>query len=171
MQRNRLSSSHQSNVDAVPEANYTHYCRPEVEKLLDLQSQQFDLQERKAMVWEIERTLAEDVARPIIYHNCTATCWHPHVKGALRGFVTVTLPIGLKLIDCPVLASNGKAWVNLPAKPVLDRDGKQKIGADGKPAYAAILEWRSRELSDGFSEAVIAAIRQMHPGALDGVGS
>jgi peptide/nickel transport system substrate-binding protein len=68
-------------VDAVPEANYTHYCRPEVEKLLDLQSQQFDLQERKAMVWEIERTLAEDVARPIIYHNCTATCWHPHVKG------------------------------------------------------------------------------------------
>jgi peptide/nickel transport system substrate-binding protein len=63
------------------EANYTHYCRPEVEKLLDLQSQQSDLEKRKALVWEIEQMLAQDVARPIIYHNTAATCWHPHVKG------------------------------------------------------------------------------------------
>jgi len=34
--------------------------------------------------------------------------WRPYVKGALRGFATVLLPIGLKLVDCPVLASNGK---------------------------------------------------------------
>jgi peptide/nickel transport system substrate-binding protein len=63
------------------EANYTRYCSPEVENLLDLQSQQSDLQKRKAMVWEIERKLAEDVARPIVYHNTSATCWHPHVQG------------------------------------------------------------------------------------------
>ena len=32
-------------------------------------------------MWEIERVLAEDVARPIVYHNRSSTCWHPHFKG------------------------------------------------------------------------------------------
>jgi hypothetical protein len=91
-------------------------------------------------------------------------------KGPLRGFATILLPIGLSLIDCPVLVSNGKAWA-LPSRPVLDRDGRQKIDANGKPAFATILEWRSRELSDWFSEDVIAAIHQMYPSALDEVGS
>jgi hypothetical protein len=93
--------------------------------------------------------------------------WRPLVKGALRGFATVELPIGLKLIDCPVLLSSGKAWASLPSKPVLDRDGRQKIDANGKPTYAGILEWRSRELSERFSEAVVRAIRQAYPGAID----
>jgi peptide/nickel transport system substrate-binding protein len=31
-------------------------------------------------VWEIERILAEDVARPIIYHGRGTTCWQPYVK-------------------------------------------------------------------------------------------
>jgi peptide/nickel transport system substrate-binding protein len=32
-------------------------------------------------VWEIERKLAEDGARPIILYDCRATCWEPRVKG------------------------------------------------------------------------------------------
>ena len=32
-------------------------------------------------MWEIERKLAEDLARPIIFHDRAATCWHPHLKG------------------------------------------------------------------------------------------
>jgi len=32
-------------------------------------------------VWEIERKLAEDGARPIIFYDCRATCWEPRVKG------------------------------------------------------------------------------------------
>ena len=32
-------------------------------------------------MWEIERKLAEDDARPIIYYLRGATCWHPRVKG------------------------------------------------------------------------------------------
>jgi hypothetical protein len=82
--------------------------------------------------------------------------WRPFVKGALRGFATVELPIGLKLVDCPVLVSAGKTWVSLPSKPVLDRDGRQKI---------AMLDWRSRELSERFSQAVARAIRQLCPRA------
>jgi peptide/nickel transport system substrate-binding protein len=63
------------------EANYTQYCTGEVDKLLDQQSQEADVEKRKALVWQIERILAEDVARPIIYHNRASTCWHAHLKG------------------------------------------------------------------------------------------
>jgi peptide/nickel transport system substrate-binding protein len=33
------------------------------------------------LVWEIDRKLQEDGARPIISHNLGATCWQPQVKG------------------------------------------------------------------------------------------
>jgi peptide/nickel transport system substrate-binding protein len=61
--------------------NYTKYCNPEVDKLLAEQSQEADIAKRKQIVWQIERILAEDVARPIIFHGYASTCWHPHVKG------------------------------------------------------------------------------------------
>jgi peptide/nickel transport system substrate-binding protein len=32
-------------------------------------------------VWAIERKLADDVARPIIFHNRYGTCWQPYVNG------------------------------------------------------------------------------------------
>jgi len=66
------------------EANFSKYCNPEVDKLLDLQSQEPDLGKRKAIVWAIERILVEDVARPIIFHGKQATCWHPHFKGHVQ---------------------------------------------------------------------------------------
>ena len=33
------------------------------------------------MVFEIERKLAEDGARPLIFYDRRATCWRPQVKG------------------------------------------------------------------------------------------
>ena len=32
-------------------------------------------------MWEIERKLAEDGARPIIFYTRGGTCWQPQVKG------------------------------------------------------------------------------------------
>jgi peptide/nickel transport system substrate-binding protein len=49
--------------------------------MVDQQSMQFDQQKRKQMVWEIEKKLAEDVARPILYHSRSGTCWQPYVQG------------------------------------------------------------------------------------------
>ena len=53
----------------VRSATYTKYCNKEVDALIDKQSQETDLDKRKKLVWEIERRLAEDVARPIIYYR------------------------------------------------------------------------------------------------------
>jgi hypothetical protein len=81
----------------------------------------------------------------------------PLARGALRGLAHIELPNGLRIADCPVLTSNGKAWATLPSKPVLDRDGKH-VEVSGKKQYAPILEWRDRALQDGFSGAVVQAV-------------
>jgi hypothetical protein len=80
-------------------------------------------------------------------------------KGSLRGFATLELPIGLKLIDCPVLIEPNGVSASLPSKLQIDRDGHQTTDANGKPAYAMTAEWRDREVADRFSAAVVALIR------------
>lgn len=62
------------------DSNYDGYCNPEIDKLFNLQSMEADQDKRRKMVWEIERRLAEDVARPVLYHNRSGTCWWPYVK-------------------------------------------------------------------------------------------
>jgi peptide/nickel transport system substrate-binding protein len=61
--------------------NFTGYCNPELDKMIAAQSAEKDQDKRKRLVWEIERTLAKDASRPIIYYSRTATCWWPYVKG------------------------------------------------------------------------------------------
>ena len=61
--------------------NYTGYCNPEIDKLFDQQSMETDQEKRRHLVWEIDKKLQEDGARPILYHNRFATCWQPQLKG------------------------------------------------------------------------------------------
>ncbi|WP_439610953.1 ABC transporter substrate-binding protein [Reyranella sp.] len=60
--------------------NYNNYCNPEMTKLFEEQSRETDRKKRQEMVWEIDRKLQEDVARPIISHGRIAGCWQPQVK-------------------------------------------------------------------------------------------
>jgi peptide/nickel transport system substrate-binding protein len=60
--------------------NYTGYCSPDVEALIDKQSMETDPEKRKQIVWDIERRMIGDAARPVIYHMRAATCWQPQVK-------------------------------------------------------------------------------------------
>jgi peptide/nickel transport system substrate-binding protein len=62
------------------ESNYDGYCNPEIDKLFDQQSMEADQDKRRKLVWDIEQRLAEDVARPVLYHNRSGTCWQPYVK-------------------------------------------------------------------------------------------
>ena len=63
------------------ERNYTSYCNPALEKLFHQQSMTKDYEARKQMVWEIDRTLQEDGARPVVFQARSGTCWWPRVKG------------------------------------------------------------------------------------------
>jgi peptide/nickel transport system substrate-binding protein len=68
------------NYSCGSERNYTGYCNREIEKLFDEQSKEIDVAKRKKLVWEIDKKLQEDVARPIIFHSRSGTCWQPYVK-------------------------------------------------------------------------------------------
>ena len=67
------------NYSCGSERNYTNYCNKEIEKLFDQQSEETDVAKRKKLIWDIDKKLQEDVARPIIFHS-------PHrvVLAALR---------------------------------------------------------------------------------------
>jgi peptide/nickel transport system substrate-binding protein len=61
--------------------NYTAYCNPEVDKLIDKQSAETNVEKRKKIVWEIEKKLIEDDVRPILFYNKMANCRRPQLKG------------------------------------------------------------------------------------------
>jgi peptide/nickel transport system substrate-binding protein len=63
------------------ERNYTNYCNPDLEKLYVQQSEETDQDKRKKLVWEIDKRLTEDGARPIVYRYDLATCHYPRVHG------------------------------------------------------------------------------------------
>ena len=68
------------NFGCGSERNYTNYCNKDLQAQFDAQSQEKDVAKRKKLVWEIDKKLQEDVARPILYHSRQGTCWAPYVK-------------------------------------------------------------------------------------------
>jgi peptide/nickel transport system substrate-binding protein len=66
-------------------AHYTGYCNAEVDRLIDQQSVQADAGKRRQIVWQIEKYLAKDGGRPIIFHPRSGTCSYPQVKGITVG--------------------------------------------------------------------------------------
>jgi len=60
--------------------NYNGYCNPDLDKLIEEQSVEANQDKRRQLVWEIERKLTEDGAKPLVYFNKGATCWQPNVK-------------------------------------------------------------------------------------------
>jgi peptide/nickel transport system substrate-binding protein len=68
------------NYSCKSERNYTQYCNAEVDRLLAAQSRELDKSKREKIVWDIEKLLAEDAARPSIVWSAAGNCWQPHVK-------------------------------------------------------------------------------------------
>ena len=69
------------NYSCGSQRNYTGYCKPEMEALFKKQSMMEDQEARKKLVWEIDKKLQEDAARPMIFHGKAAQCKQPYVKG------------------------------------------------------------------------------------------
>ena len=49
--------------------------------MVDNQSMESNVEKRKRMVWNIEKKLAEDDARPTLFYPKAAHCWQPRLKG------------------------------------------------------------------------------------------
>ena len=61
--------------------NVDGYCDAETDRMIELQSREPDREKRREILTAIERRLAEDGGRPIIFYTKNATCWRPYVKG------------------------------------------------------------------------------------------
>ena len=89
-------------------------------------------------------------------------------KRNLRGFATIELPIGLKLVEGAVFVGTSGARASMPAKPQLDREDRLRIGGDGKPSCSPVVASRGRDLNNRCSAAVVAMVRAAHPEAFSG---
>jgi hypothetical protein len=93
----------------------------------------------------------------------------PLVRNTLRGFADVFIvELKLTISDIAVHTKAGKCWAQLPAKPQV-RDGALVKGDDGKIQYIPIMQWDSRAVSDAFSRAAVAAVRELAPDAFEGI--
>lgn len=90
--------------------------------------------------------------------------WKSVPRNSMRGFATVRLGKSLKIRDVIVHCNSGRRWANMPAKPMTDRDGNPMRDDKGKIKYVPLLEWLDKESADRFSEAVVAAVEEAHPG-------
>ncbi len=60
--------------------NYSRYCNPEIDRMIDAQSQTLDLVKRRALVVEIQKRLEIDGARPILGWALDHYAMWPYVK-------------------------------------------------------------------------------------------
>ncbi len=101
-----------------------------------------------------------------LHVKCLA--WRPCERHTLKGFADFYISaISLSVKDCAIHERNGKAWVQLPAKPRLDKD--RNLVRDphtGKIEYTKILGFEDRAQADAFRDAAIAALMKREPDAL-----
>jgi peptide/nickel transport system substrate-binding protein len=60
--------------------NYTDFCNEQVDRLIDAQSQELDRAKRLKIVWEIQRRLEAEVARPMLGWRKEYFAQWPHVR-------------------------------------------------------------------------------------------
>ena len=98
-------------------------------------------------------------------HTVTVTAFRPLRRGTLCGFAVVYIRELLLVISDLTIhrSAGGVPWVQLPAKPLLDRDGNPRRTSDGKVTYAKVLNFDSRAVSDAFSDATIEALFAFAP--------
>ena len=68
--------------------NYGDYCNEEVMRLVDQQSQEVDAQKRLTIVWQIQKKLEEDAARPVMGWRVDRFAHYPYVKNLILNQVT-----------------------------------------------------------------------------------
>jgi peptide/nickel transport system substrate-binding protein len=72
--------------------NYGDYCDEQVTRLIEQQSQETDFQKRLALVWQIQKKLEEDAARPTMGWRTDHFAHHPWVRNLVPHNVTYNWP-------------------------------------------------------------------------------
>jgi lipopolysaccharide biosynthesis protein len=99
----------------------------------------------------------------------TVRDFKPLHRNTLRGFATIHInEMRLEICDVAIHQKNESNWAQLPAKPMIDRDGVVLRDREtGKIAYATVLEFDNRAVRDAFSHAVVDAVLRALPDAFE----
>jgi hypothetical protein len=93
--------------------------------------------------------------------------WRPLCRNTLRGFAVVeVVEMGMKIREVAAHESHGRAWAQPPSRPWV-KDGALVIGDDGKIKYQPLFGLGSHAVRAAFSDAVIRAVLEFDPHALE----
>jgi hypothetical protein len=93
--------------------------------------------------------------------------WRPTRQNTLIGFVTVRIePLGLVIRDVTVHRNGDSAWIGLPGKLQVDKDGRVLTDDQGKRKYTPVVEIPDREVRERLAAAVIALVKARDPQGL-----
>jgi DNA-binding cell septation regulator SpoVG len=95
----------------------------------------------------------------------------PHRSGSMLAFLAIETTSGLILHDLRLMAGRNGAWVAMPSKPQIDRDGQPRLDENGRQTYSQIVEFRDRATADKFRDQVIDAIQRQHPEVIEEDGA
>jgi hypothetical protein len=86
-------------------------------------------------------------------------------SGTLQGFCCLHTPSGWNFRDVAYHIKNGSRWIQLPAKPQLDPEGRQRVDpVSGKKLYSPVVEL-DRDKRDKFQEQALAALDRLLAGS------
>ena len=91
--------------------------------------------------------------------------WIQINRNTLLGFARARMPSGMILHDIGVYYKDGKVWASPAGRPMIGRDGVVMRDGD-KVKYLPVISFSSKQARDGWSAAVLAALREAHPEAL-----
>lgn len=101
----------------------------------------------------------------------TVSCseFRPLHRNTLRGFAAIRIAeLKLTIHDVALHQHpNGARWAAMPSKPMIDRNGVAKRGAEGKIEYVTLFEFEGRGVRDAFSQAVVRAVLELDPHAFE----
>jgi hypothetical protein len=92
-----------------------------------------------------------------------ASSWKPLQCGmSMQGLVDLTLqPSGLLLRQCILHERGGARWLAMPARPVLDNEGRQVTDVAGKKRYANFIDFVDADARTRFQQAALAAVDRL----------
>ena len=99
--------------------------------------------------------------------SVVCTDWRPLHKNTLCGFALIHITeLGLKIHDVAIHQKSDRMWAALPARPWI-RDGSVVTDEAGKVQYSPLFEFTRLKVRDAFSAAVVRAVRERFPHALE----
>jgi hypothetical protein len=93
--------------------------------------------------------------------------WTPRRQETLRGYCRVILPNGMVFCDVRVHAAGKQAWAKPAGRALLSPDGTTVVRDGERIRHMDIVGFISRDHREAFSRAVISALLDAYPDALD----